>query len=89
MDSATKELFRENLIAQLAAVGAIGIKPAALKIGARKGGFEPTDAQLDNEIDYLIGKGFVADIEKEISPANRRFKITAAGVDFAEKHGLA
>lgn len=82
------ELFRQNLIAQLATAGALGRKPAALKVGLRAGGFEPSDKQLDDNLDYLIGKGLVADVEKQISPAARRYKITAAGVDYAETNRL-
>ena len=89
MNAATRELFRQNLIAQLAAAGSAGVKPASLKIGARADGFEPTDKQLDDEIDYLVGKKFVEPMGKAISPELKRWKISAAGRDFAAEEGLA
>jgi hypothetical protein len=88
MDNPTRELFRENLIAQLACAGAIGMKLAGLKLGARAGGHEISDKEMVDELDYLEGKGLVAPIDKLISPENRRWKITAAGRDFAAAHGL-
>lgn len=89
MNAAARELFRQNLIAQLAAAGAIGLKPAMLKIGAKVGGFEPDDKALDDALDYLSGKGLVAPIDKTISPENKRWKITSTGYDYAAQEGLA
>ncbi|MCD6071958.1 MAG: hypothetical protein K0R17_2252 [Rariglobus sp.] len=88
MNAATRELFRHNLIAQLCANGA-PMKPAALKIGARAGGFEPADQDLDAEIQYLIDKELVAPVDKAISPEMKRWRITAAGRDYAAQEGLA
>lgn len=34
------------------------------------------------EIEYLADKGFVAAVEKPISPENRAWRITAAGRDY-------
>jgi hypothetical protein len=89
MNAATRELFRQNLVAQLAAAGAVGLKPAMLKIGAKVGGFEPTDQQLDDELVYLQDKGFVAPVDRAISPEMKRWRITADGRDYAAKEGLA
>ena len=89
MNTATRELFRHNLIAQLAAAGAVGMKPAALKVGAKVGGFEPSDQELDDELLYLHDKGFAAPVDKAISPELKRWRITAAGRDFAAVEGLA
>jgi hypothetical protein len=84
-----RELFRQNLVVQLAAAGAVGMKPVQLKNGARIGGFEPDDKALDDALDYLAGKELVMVIDKTISPENKRWKITSAGYDYAAQEGLA
>lgn len=89
MNADTRELFRQNLVAQLAAAGSVGMKPAALKIGAKVGGFAPTDQQLDDELVYLQDKKFAAPVDKAISPENKRWRITAEGRDYAAQEGLA
>ena len=88
MNAPTRELFRQNLIAQLAANG-VAMKPAALKIGAKTQGFEPTDDELDAELQYLADKKFVAPVDKAISPELKRWRITADGRDYAATEGLA
>ena len=89
MNAATRELFRQNLIAQLSAAAGVGLKSAMLKVGARAGGFEPTDEQIDAELLYLADKTFVAPVDKAISPEMKRWRITAAGRDYAAQEGLA
>lgn len=89
MTAASRELFRQNLISQLAAAGAVGLRPAGLKIGARVGGFEPADKELDDALDYLAGKGLVKTVDKAISPEMTRWKITSEGYDYAAQEGLA
>ncbi|MFA6962432.1 MAG: hypothetical protein WC205_16880 [Opitutaceae bacterium] len=88
MNATARELFRQNLIAQLAAAGAVGLKPAMLKVGAKVGGFEPADKELDDALDYLADKKLVMVIDKTISPENKRWKITSAGYDYAAQEGL-
>ncbi len=89
MNAATRELFRQNLIQQLAAIGPVGMKVPALKVGARAGGFEPGDAQIDAELQYLADKGLVTAMDKAISPELKRWRITADGRDYAAQEGLA
>lgn len=90
MNADTRELFRQNLVAQLAAAGAVGMKPAQLKLGLKVGGFDAVaDKDLDDALDYIAGKGLVQVIDKMISPELKRWKITSAGYDYAAKEGLA
>ncbi len=91
MNADTRELFRQNLIAQLATngVAGVGLKPVMLKVGARVGGFEPSDEELDAELLYLSDKGFVVAVAKAISPEMKRWRITADGRDYAAQEGLA
>lgn len=83
-----RELFRHNLLIQLAASGSAGLKPAALKVGLKAGGFESADRSLDDELQYLADKGFVSPMDKTISPELKRWRITAGGRDYAATEGL-
>ena len=89
MNAATRELFRLELIKQLAVIGPVGAKTALLKVQARAAGFEPTDAEIDAELAYLDDKGLVAIKDKAISPELKRWRITAEGRDYAAQEGLA
>jgi hypothetical protein len=85
-----REQFRHALIRILAAAGAVGMKRASLKISLDTTGFDSASgADLDNELDYLAGKSFAGQMDKTISPEVARWKITAAGRDYAAREGLA
>lgn len=89
IQSESRELFRLNLLQQLAAIGPMGMKIPALKVGAVAGGFDtvtPTD--IEAELLYLQDKHLVTETEKLISPENARWRITAEGRDFLAKQGL-
>lgn len=88
MNAATRELFRQNLIAQLCASG-VSMRVPALKVGAKAGGFEPSDDQIDAELLYLADKGLVAVADKLVSPELKRWRVTADGRDYAAQEGLA
>ncbi len=89
MNPATRELFRHNLLKQLDAVAPHSMPLAQLKVGAQIGGFTPTDAELDAELQYLADKGLVATAEKILSPENKRWRITADGRDHVAANPLA
>ncbi|EIP99464.1 hypothetical protein OpiT1DRAFT_03981 [Opitutaceae bacterium TAV1] len=89
MTPSLRELFRHNLLSQLAAAGAVGMKPAALKLGLKAGGFDPVDQSLDDELQYLADKGLAAPMDKTISPELKRWRITAEGRDYAAQEGLS
>ncbi|MDR2673895.1 MAG: hypothetical protein LBC18_03260 [Opitutaceae bacterium] len=85
-----REQFRQEIIAILAVAGAVGMKRAALKMQLGIAGFEAIrDADLDNELDYLAGKGLAGRMGKLISPEVARWKLTAEGRDYAAGEGLA
>ena len=84
-----REQFRLALIRILAAAGSVGMKRASLKISIDIAGFDHTsDADLDNELDYLAGKSLAERMDKTISPEVARWKITATGRDYAAEQGL-
>lgn len=46
-------------------------------------GFQSIESKtVEPEIQYLAEKGLVGEIDKTVSPENRRWRITAAGRDF-------
>lgn len=89
MSPELKEQFRQEIIKQLAAIGPVGARAVQLKVGVRSAGFAPSDAEVDAALDYLAGKGFVAVKDQSVSPEVKRWKITAAGTDYAAMEGLA
>jgi len=89
MTPAARELFRQNLLQQLAAISPGTLPVPALKVGLAIGGFErPTDEAIQAELQYLIDKGLVARPPALISPENGRWRITAAGADYLAERGL-
>lgn len=79
-----KELYRENLLAQLDGAR-IPVHASALLVGLRCGGFTKTDEpEMARELEYLIEKGLVRLERSEISRGSRHYKITAAGIDYME-----
>ena len=79
-----KEFYRKNIMRQLDACR-VPMLGAALLNGLKWGGFEATDAaEMEREIEYLVEKGFVRVVADQVSAGVRRYKITAAGVEFME-----
>jgi hypothetical protein len=89
MNAADLEVFRHRIITLLVAAGSIGARVPTLKNGLTAAGYEPTDTQVADELDYLAGKGLVETKDKLISPENLRWKITANGRDYAAQQGHA
>lgn len=85
-----REQYRLAIIGILAAVGAVGMQRASLKVSLDSRGYKSiaTGADLDNELDYLAGKQLVERKDKTISPEVARWKITAAGRDHAAGNDL-
>jgi hypothetical protein len=82
MSPASLELFRQDLLLQLDRVPTYAQTTAMLRIGARTGGFEPTEDEVASELAYLRDKGLVRNSAKLLSPEIARWEITAQGRDF-------
>jgi hypothetical protein len=83
------ELFRDAILRSLKANRVTGMNLFTLEIALRMGGFpRAATGETEQEIQYFIDKGFVVEVPKSHSPANKRWRITAAGVDDLEKRGL-
>ena len=83
------ELFRDAILRSLKSNRLTGMNRFTLEIALRMVGFpRATTEEVENEIQYFIDKGFIVEIPKSHSPANKRWRITAAGVDDLDRRGL-
>lgn len=88
----TPELQEDLRIAVLRAIqasGRIGCAEGHLATAARAAGFVPEhcNSAVDQTY-YLLDKGLIALVDKQISPEVRRWRITAAGTDFLASQGF-
>lgn len=82
MTSAQREQLRLSLLRFLGDNPTrFGFNAALLLQMARNEGHAATREIISAEMEYLADKGFVAPVEKQISPENRAWRITAAGRD--------
>lgn len=88
MTSAAREILRQNLLQQLAAVSPQALPLAPLSVGARIGGFTVTVDVLVAELAYLVDKRLAVEADKHLSPENKEWRITADGRDYLAMHGL-
>lgn len=90
MKPADRELLRENIIAQCCRATRSGIPVSTIIQRAMQAGYEDlTGADVDKEIRYLEGKNFIREVDKKISPENRRYIGTPEGDDYLAVKGLA
>lgn len=90
MNSDQTEAFRVCLLAQLREVGGENSLPVpTLCTGAKLKGFATADeAMVRSALAYLGDKQLVAGLAKTLSPENKRWRITAAGIDFLAEAGI-
>lgn len=89
IESELKQLTREGILGDLAAVRPSTVPANTLLQGRRYAGIPLSEAQLTNELDYLIDKGLVEKTAAALSAGAKRYRITAAGIDHLEAEGLA
>lgn len=84
-----RERFRIALLQQLRAAAAVSLPLSTLVTGAKIAGFDQANDQIvRGELVYLLDKGLVTTADKAISPENKRWRITAAGIDTLAEAGL-
>ena len=87
-----RELLRTIIlrVCHAARVGGngLGVSLALIERGLQRDGQNILLEEIDAEVAYLTGKGWVEPVRKENTPANRRWRITAAGIDQAEAEGF-
>jgi hypothetical protein len=85
-----RELLRENILVQCVGAPRAGIPVSTIIQRAMQAGYEElTGADVDKEIRHLEGKNFIREVEKKLSPENRRYVGTPEGDDYLAIKGLA
>lgn len=88
MTSAELERLRINLLQTLRTSGYVSLPLPEIVTPATLGGFAVNEAIVRGELVYLLDKGLVVTVQKTLSPENKRWRITAAGLDFLAEAGL-
>lgn len=89
MNPDLRELFRHELLRQLAQSAPLSLRVNALRVLATARGFTCTDREVEAELDYLRDKGLAALSDKRISPELLEYRITSDGRDYCATKGLA
>ena len=66
----------------------LGVSLWLIERGLQQDGQNVPLEEIQGEVNYLEGKGWIETVRKENTPANRRWRITAAGIDQAETEGF-
>lgn len=90
MTPSQRQTFRSFLLTSAAGAGRFGISEELIFHGARASGFHSvTQEEIGEEIQYLVDKGFLVAVDKQISPENKSWRVTAEGRDWLAQQGLA
>ena len=89
MNADQKQMLRDALVAALVAAAPVSLPLATLRMAAKAAGFHLTDEELEANLDYVVKKDFAEITTAALSKAVRRWKSTAAAVDYCEENGLA
>ena len=66
----------------------LGVSLWLVERGLQRDGLHVPLEEIEADMAYLAGKGWIEPVKKENTPANRRWRITAAGIDEAETQGF-
>ena len=87
-----RELIRSIIlrICHAARVGgnSLGVSLGLIERGLQRDGLNILLEEIEAEVVYLAGKGWIEPVRKENTPAARRWRVTASGVDQAESEGF-
>ena len=92
---ARRERIRRDIVAATAyAMNQGGPRGLGVSVAAMRGVIQVVGKPLADEeiiaaVEYLAGKGLLVEVPKVVSPINKAWKITPAGMDWAEQEGLA
>ena len=83
IDNVQRELFARAVLKVLDANNTrFGLMAAALRLLVRQFGFDPTEGEVKDLLEYLTDKGLVSEVAKVLGKANRAWKITDEGRSF-------
>lgn len=84
----TKILKRNALLMQLGNAYPLSLPLSSLRLGISLAGWKLSDELIERELQYLIEKRFVEKSELLLSAEEKRYKLTAIGLDYLEREGL-
>jgi hypothetical protein len=89
MDANQKELFRKAILQVLDLNRTrFGLAPSALRLHLGQFGFPMANVeQVEEEVQYLAGKGLAEEVVRVISKENRCWRITKPGISFLDENG--
>jgi hypothetical protein len=88
MNPEQKQMLRDSLLAAMVVSIPLSLPLGTLRMTARAAGFGLDDDALEAHVDYLVEKGLAQMNRNELSAGVRRWKATAAAVDYCEANGL-
>jgi hypothetical protein len=89
IDNGRRELFAGAALKVLDANNTrFGLMAAALRLLVRQFGFDPTEAEVKDILEYLTDKGLVSEVAKSMGKVNRAWKITDEGRVFLDDNNI-
>jgi hypothetical protein len=83
------ELFDQAILQVLDANNArYGLQAAAVCLFVRPHGFQPSEVQVLERLEYLSGKGLAAEVPRRIHKTYRAWKITDPGRQYLDDNNL-
>ena len=89
MNADEKQYLRNNLLTALSAVSPVSLPISTIVQRTHLAGFNVGRDEVERELAYLAGKGYVAQSPAELSRGINRYRLTAEGIDYLEANGLA
>lgn len=88
-ESQQRTLTRNALLQDLEAASPVDLPLSTLAQGARAvHAINVTNDQVEKHLKYLVEKGLVQEKNSAISAGDKRYSLTASGLDYLESEGL-
>lgn len=84
-----RQILRQTILLQLEAAAPGFLPVETLLTGIRAAGYEINDKVLRRELTYLDDKSLIDSALPDLDPADRRYRLGAAGQDFLDANGLS
>ena len=90
MTAEYQKQFRINLLRQLRASSRFGLSFSELHLGVSTQGFEVTKTQVQAEIEHLMrpSLGHVVEVDQEVSPEVKTYRLATPGGEWLASQGL-
>ena len=83
------ELFDQAILQILNANNArFGLQASAVRLFVRPHGFQPSEEEVIDRLEYLAGKGLAVEVPRRIHKTYRAWKISDAGRQYLDDNNL-